>query len=66
MQSSFVSGHEKIQKSFGNDFLSHTHVFRWHRDFVNERETAEVEPRSGRRVSVRTSTNVGRVRAFIR
>jgi hypothetical protein len=33
---------------------------------VNGRETVEDEPRSGRPASVRTSTDVDRMRAFIR
>jgi hypothetical protein len=41
-------------------------VFRYHEDFVNGRETAEDELRSGSPASVRTSTDVDRVRAFIR
>jgi transposase len=58
--------YEKIQKAFGNDSVSHALVFRWHKDFVNGRETVEDKPRSGRPASMRTSTDVGRVRAFIR
>jgi hypothetical protein len=49
----------------GNDCLSLAQVFRRYKDFVNGRKTAGVEPRSGRPASVRTSTNVDRVRAFI-
>jgi histone-lysine N-methyltransferase SETMAR len=55
-----------IQKAFGNDSLSRTKVFRWHKDFVNGRETVADEPRSGHPASVRTSTNVDHVRAFVR
>jgi hypothetical protein len=51
---------------FGNDSLSRAQVFRWHKDFVNGREMVEDEQRSGRPTSVRTNTNVDRVRAFIR
>jgi hypothetical protein len=38
-------------------------LFRRHRDFINGRGTAEDEPRSGRPASVRTSTDVDRLRA---
>jgi hypothetical protein len=31
----------KIQKAFGNDSLSRAQVYRWHKDFVNEREAVE-------------------------
>jgi hypothetical protein len=51
----------RIQKESDNDSLSHAQVFRCHKDSVNGRETVEDEPRSGR-----ASTNVDRVRAFIR
>jgi hypothetical protein len=37
----------KIQKAFGNDSESRAQVFRWHKCFVNGRETVEDEPRSG-------------------
>jgi hypothetical protein len=55
--------YEKIRKVFANDSLSRAQVFRWHKDFVNGRETVE---RSGRPASVRTSTNLDRVKTFIR
>jgi hypothetical protein len=58
--------YEKILKAFGNDSLSRAQVFRWHKDIVNGRETVGDEPRYGRPASVRTSTNVDRVRVFSR
>jgi hypothetical protein len=57
--------YEKVKKAFGNHSVSHAQVFRWHKDFVNGREMVEDEP-YGRPASVRTSTNVERVRSFIR
>jgi hypothetical protein len=59
-----TEAYEKIQKAFGNDSVPRAQVFRWHKDFVNGRETLEDEPRSGRHASVRTSRNVDRVRDF--
>jgi hypothetical protein len=35
--------YEKIQKTFGNDSLSCTRVFWWHKDFVNGRGKVEDE-----------------------
>jgi hypothetical protein len=58
--------YEQIQKTFGNDSLSHARVSRWHKDFVKGRETVEDELRSRHPAPVRTSTNVDGVRAFIR
>jgi hypothetical protein len=34
----------KIKKTFGNDSVSRAQVVRWHKDFVNGRETVEDEP----------------------
>jgi hypothetical protein len=58
--------YEKIQKAFGNDSISCARVFRWHKDFVNCRETVQDEPRSRRVAPVGTSMNVDRMGAFIR
>jgi hypothetical protein len=57
--------YEKVWKAFGNYSVPRTQVFRWHKDFVNGRETVEGELRSVSPSSVR-STNVDHVRAFIR
>jgi hypothetical protein len=57
--------YRKIQKVFSNDSVSCAEVFWWHRDFVNGQETMEDEPRFGCPASVRTSTNVGSMKAFI-
>jgi hypothetical protein len=72
MQSSFIrlgegttNTYEKIQKAFGNYSLSRAQIFCWPKDFVNGREMMENEPRSGCPASMRTSTNVNRVRAFL-
>jgi hypothetical protein len=44
LEDSATDTYEKIQKAFGNDSLSRAQVFRWHKDFVNGRETVKDEP----------------------
>jgi hypothetical protein len=58
--------YEKIQKAFDNNSVSRAQVFQWHKNFVNGREMAEGEQRSGRDASVRRHKSVDRLRAFIR
>jgi hypothetical protein len=53
--------HENIQEMFANDSVSCAQVFRWHKDFINGRETAEDERRSGRPASARTSMSLDRM-----
>jgi hypothetical protein len=40
--------YENIQEAFGNDSLSRAQVFRWFKEFVNDREMVEDEQGSGR------------------
>jgi hypothetical protein len=61
--------YKMIQKAFGNDSLSRAKILRWNKGFVSGRGTVEDELRSGSPpppASVRTSTNVDLVRAFLR
>jgi hypothetical protein len=58
--------YETIEQTFGIDSLSRAQVFQWHADFANGQEQGEHEMRPGRPVSVRTSTRVDSVWAFIR
>jgi ribosomal protein S25 len=46
--------------------LSHAPVFRWHKGYAHGREMVQDETQSRRHALVGTSTNVDRVRAFIR
>jgi hypothetical protein len=50
--------YEKVQEAFDNDSVSRALVFRCHKDFADGRDAVEDEPRSGRRASERTSTNM--------
>jgi hypothetical protein len=61
-----TDAYEEIQKAFGNDSVSRAQVFRSHKGSLKGPETKKDEPLSGRPASVRTSTNVDCVRAFIR
>jgi hypothetical protein len=57
--------YRKIKKAFDDDSVSCAQVFQCHRDFVNWRETAEDEPRSGHHAPVKTSTNSVLMRDFV-
>jgi len=40
--------YEKLKRVYGEHAVSRTQVFRWHKAFLDGRESVEDEPRSGR------------------
>ncbi|KAK5644738.1 hypothetical protein RI129_006038 [Pyrocoelia pectoralis] len=49
--------YDKILKVYGGDFPNRAQVFRWRKEFKDDRESVEDEARSGRPVDVRTKAN---------
>ena len=54
--------YEKLQRTYGEHFLSRVQVFRWHKFFLEGREQVEDEPRAGRPSTSKTDDSVERVR----
>ena len=54
-----------LQEIYGDDTMSRTHLFEWHRRFKGGREELEDDHRSGR-PSTRTDENVEHVRHKVR
>jgi len=57
--------YEKLQRAYGEHYLSRTQVFRWHKSFLKGREQVEDEPRVGRLSTSKTDDNVERVRSLV-
>ena len=55
-----------LQEVYGDDTMSRTRVFGWHRRFKNGREEVEDDHWSGRPSTSRTDENVERVRQKVR
>jgi len=53
--------YEKLQRAYGEHFLSRAQVFRWHKSFIVDQEQVEDEPRAGRTSTSITNDNVERV-----
>jgi len=58
--------YEKLQRAYGEHFLSRAQVFRWQKSFLEGREQVEDEPRAGRASTSKTDDNVERVRSLVR
>jgi len=57
---------EKLRSAFGEHALSRTQVFRWHKVFLDGRESVEDEPLCGRPCTSEKDDNVSKVRDLVR
>ena len=55
-----------LQQVYGEETLSRTHAFEWHKRFKEGREEVEDDPRSGGPSSSRTVDNIERVKQMVR
>ena len=55
-----------LQEVYGNDTMSKTRPFEWHRRFKEGREEVEDDHRSGRPSTSKTDKHVGRVRQKVK
>jgi len=58
--------YEKFKMAYGEHAVSGTRVLRWHKAFLDVRESVEDEPRSGRTCTSKTDENVTKVRDLVR
>ena len=58
--------YEKLRRTYGKHAVSKTQVFRWHKAFLDGRESVEDEPRWGRPCTSKTDENVTKVRDLVR
>ena len=49
--------YEKLQRAYGEHFLSRAQVFRLHKSFLEGREQVEDEPRAGRPSTSKSNDN---------
>ena len=57
--------YENLERSYGQHAVSTAQVFRWHKVFLDGRESVEDEPSSGRRCASKTDENVVKVRDLV-
>ena len=56
----------KLRRAHGEHAVSRAQVFRWHKAFLDGRESVEDEPRCGRPCTSKTDENVTKVRDLVR
>ena len=57
---------EMLQEVYGDETMSHSRVFEWHKRFKEGREDVEDDSKSGRLSTSRTANNVERVKQMVR
>ena len=57
--------YEKLQRAYGEHFLSRAQVFRWNMFFLEGREQVQDEPRGRRPSTIKTDDKVERVRPLV-
>ena len=55
-----------LQQVYGEETMSRSHAFEWHKRFKEGREEVEDDPRSGRPSTSRTADNIERVKQMVR
>ena len=55
-----------MQQVYGEETMSSTRAFEWHKKFKEGREEVEDDPRSGRPSTSRTVDNIERVKQMVR
>ena len=58
--------YEKLIQAYREHALSRAQIFKWHKAFLDGRESVEDEPRSGRPCTSKTDENVTKVRVLVR
>ena len=51
---------------YGEDVMTRTQIFEWHKRFKNGREEVEDDPKSGRPSTSKTDDNIARVKQLVR
>ena len=57
--------YEKLKRAYVEHAVSRSQVFRWHKTFLDGRESVEDEPHSGRPCTSKTEENVTKVTALV-
>jgi hypothetical protein len=56
----------RVQKTYGNEALNRSNVFRWSSRFLDGRDLVEDDERSGRPKSIRTEVNIAAVADLVK
>ena len=55
-----------LKEVYGEDMMSRTQIFEWHKRFKHGREEVEDDPKSGRPSTSKTDRNIERVKQLVR